>query len=64
MENKRRDKKHGRPDPDAAVDTTELADKVSVYFDSVATVYIDNVCGMYRLLCSDMSLSFFVLDFS
>ncbi|KAK7678142.1 hypothetical protein QCA50_018936 [Cerrena zonata] len=31
IENKRRDKKHGRPDPDATVDTTELADKAPMF---------------------------------
>ncbi|KAI0078355.1 MFS general substrate transporter [Panus rudis PR-1116 ss-1] len=31
MENKRRDRKHGVPNPDAAVDTTELADKAPMF---------------------------------
>ncbi|KAL4254788.1 MFS transporter superfamily protein [Abortiporus biennis] len=31
IENKRRDDKYGQPDPDAAVDTTELADKAPMF---------------------------------
>ena len=47
LENRRRDQLYGKPDPDAPVDTTVLADKVC--HPSQCTVGLANLCRRNRL---------------
>ena len=45
LENKRRDKLYGKPDPDATVDTSELADAVSLQVVATARHLLSDRTG-------------------
>jgi hypothetical protein len=53
MDNARRDGEYGLPDPDATVDTSELADKVNVVCTSTGR----SLTHFHRRLCSGIYLS-------